>query len=471
MSKREFEDNINPGGEPSLVDQFERMISEDGAIFFDTKSFEKIIDHYDDTLEFLKGLKAVNYALLQYPFSSIFLYKKAEILFELKKNREALDCLEKAEVFDPADLNIYLLRSEIYTDSSEYEEGIKALNNAFNSVDKEEHSELYLEMADIYFQWDKSNQAFSCLKKSLEINPKNSEAYKLTESVVTDLKNYTESIQLHKKLTDIEPYAELAWYNLGKAYMAVDLYEKAVDSFDFSIAIDDTLEFAYIACAKALYLSGKFKDAIGKLEQTKEVNLMRSPEVFFHLGQCYLKMENSSLAKYNFRKASQLNKIYHQAYFGWGRALEMEEDYLGGFKMYHKALNYSEYNPEYAIATGIAAFRMENYDAAESFFSKAIELSPTSNIPYIWLARTFIEENESDRAINILDQGISLLEEYAELLYYKAGFLIQIGKKSEALIILENALDLDFSKHYVLLELMPHLNNDEKVLLLIETYS
>lgn len=470
MSKREFEDNINPSSEPTLIEQFERMLHEDESVFFDTKSFEKIIDHYDDSLEFIKGLKAVNLALIQYPFSSIFLYKKAELLFELKKNIEALDCLEKAEVFDPADLNIYLLRAEIYTDGSKYEEGIKALNSAFQSVDKEEHSELYLEMGDIYFQWDKSNQAFSCLKKSLLINPKNAEAHRLLESVVDELKNYTESIQLNKKLTDKEPYSELAWYNLGKAYKALDLYEKAVDAFDFTIAIEEKYEPAYIECAKALYLSRKFEEAISKLEQAKEMNLARSPEVFYHLGQCYLRMNNTSLAKYNFRKASQLNNIFHQAYYGWGKALEMEEDYLGGFKMYHKALSQSEYNSDYAMAAGCAAFRMENYDSAESFFSKALELNPKSNAPYLWLAKTHMEDNEVERAIETLDEGICLLEAYAELLYYKAGFLIRIGKKSEALIILENALDLDFDKNYVLFELMPHLSNDDRVLELIETY-
>lgn len=470
MSKRQFEDNINPGDKDSLVKAFERMLDEDSSVFFDPKSFEKIIDHYDDTLEFLKGLKAVNIALLQYPFSSIFLYKKAEILFELKKNDEALDCLEKAEVFDPADLNIYLLRSEIYTDADKYEEGIKALKRAFSSVDNEEHSELYLEMADIYFQWSKSNQAYSCLKKSLEINAKNNEAYRLLENVVDDLKNYPESIQLHRKLTDKEPYAELAWYNLGQAYKALDLYEKAADAFDFTIAINDKLEYAYIASAQALYLSGKYPEAIQKLEQTKDVNLARSSEVFYHLGQCYLRMEDTAMAKYNFRKATQLNKIYHQAFYGWGRALEMEDDHLGGFKMYHKALGHSEYNADYAIAAGTAAYNMENYDSAETFFNKAVELSPNSEKAYIWLSKTYMEENESGRALEVLDQGIGLLENYAKLLYHKVAFLIRLGQKNEGLIVLENALDLDHASHQTLFHLMPHLSNDPLIIDLIDSY-
>ncbi len=48
--------------------------------------------------------------MLQYPYSSILLLKKAQLFFEMKQIDASLENLEKAEIFDSNELGIYLLR-------------------------------------------------------------------------------------------------------------------------------------------------------------------------------------------------------------------------------------------------------------------------------------------------------------------------------------------------------------------------
>ena len=54
-----------------------------------------------------------------------------------------------------------------------------------------------------------------------------------------------ESIKLHQKIIDESPYNELAWFNLAAAYQGLKLYEKAIDAYQYAIAIDEKFDYAY----------------------------------------------------------------------------------------------------------------------------------------------------------------------------------------------------------------------------------
>ena len=50
---------------------------------------------------------------------------------------------------------------------------------------------------------------------------------------------------LHQKIIDQQPYSELAWFNLGSAYQGLKLYEKAIDAYQYAVAIDEKFDYAY----------------------------------------------------------------------------------------------------------------------------------------------------------------------------------------------------------------------------------
>src|ERR1051325_11065551 len=68
--------------------------------FIDEDDFEKIIDYYDEKEELSKALEAAETALEYFPFSSALLIRKADLLLATRKYHQALDILEKAELFD-----------------------------------------------------------------------------------------------------------------------------------------------------------------------------------------------------------------------------------------------------------------------------------------------------------------------------------------------------------------------------------
>src|SRR5665647_3270943 len=92
-------------GMSELLQQYNSMKQGRGYSFIEEDSFEQIIDYFDEKDDLASALEAADYAIDQYPYSSILKIKKADILIAKRHYREALDLLEKAELLDRGDIN------------------------------------------------------------------------------------------------------------------------------------------------------------------------------------------------------------------------------------------------------------------------------------------------------------------------------------------------------------------------------
>src|ERR1017187_1851604 len=82
--------------------------------FLDEECFEKIIDHYDGKEEFNQALEAAELGIEQYPYSSVLLIRKADLLIATRKYFDALQILERASLLDSTDINLYILKTDAY---------------------------------------------------------------------------------------------------------------------------------------------------------------------------------------------------------------------------------------------------------------------------------------------------------------------------------------------------------------------
>ena len=90
MPREDLGDKMRRQEALQLVEQFEDMLKNNTCCFFGHESYEYIIEFYEDHFEFEKALEVTDYAIEQYPYSSVFLTKKSQFLFECKKCEEAV---------------------------------------------------------------------------------------------------------------------------------------------------------------------------------------------------------------------------------------------------------------------------------------------------------------------------------------------------------------------------------------------
>ncbi|MDQ6610214.1 MAG: tetratricopeptide repeat protein, partial [Bacteroidota bacterium] len=270
--------------------------------FLEEEAFERIIDHYNDHEEVSKALEAAAMAIDYFPYSAPLLIKKADLLLSARKYHLALETLEKASLFDATDINLYILKTDVYLALDKQEMAVQLLQEALCSFEGEEKIELLFELSDVYDDYEEFDKVFDCLKVILEEEPSNEEAlYKIC--FWTDFTGRNEeSIRLHLKIIDEHPFNELAWFNLGAAYQGIKLYEKAIDAYQYAIAIDEKFDYAYRNMGDAYLRMRKYKEAIEVLQKVLE--LSRPEDVIYEaLGHCYDRLKNYAQARFHYRKA------------------------------------------------------------------------------------------------------------------------------------------------------------------------
>ena len=144
--------------------------------FIDEEEFERVIEYYDEQEELSKALEAANTALDYFPFSASLLIKKADLLLATRKYHQALDALEKAELFDSKDINLYILKTDAYLALDKQEQAVALLEEAIQLFDGEEKIELLCELADVYDDYEEFDKVFDCLKMILQEDPTSEEA-------------------------------------------------------------------------------------------------------------------------------------------------------------------------------------------------------------------------------------------------------------------------------------------------------
>src|SRR3569832_1604320 len=113
-----------------LLKQYTNLRNGSTSIFLDEEAFEIIIDYFDDQEDLSMALEAAETAIEYYPYSGTLLIRKADLLLATRKYNEALDVLEKAQLFDSSDINLFILKTDAFLAMDMQERAVEVLEQA-----------------------------------------------------------------------------------------------------------------------------------------------------------------------------------------------------------------------------------------------------------------------------------------------------------------------------------------------------
>ncbi|GIV33995.1 MAG: hypothetical protein KatS3mg031_1530 [Chitinophagales bacterium] len=453
-----------------LVAHFEEMEKTQGSLFLDESSFEQLIEYYEQKLSNDKAARVVDLAIMQYPYSAYFLIKKAQYFFDMRQFDQALELLERAEIYDPQDMQIYLLRSDIYVWMEDYKKAASSIERALSICEPEDKADLYLELADVYEEWEQYDQVFECLKKTLSYESANEEALNRLWFCVEFTEKYQESIQLHTALIEKDPYNYLAWFNLAHAYSGVGEYEKAVEAFEFVIAINEEYEYAYKDCGDVLFKMEEYRKAIEFYRNGLDAS-RPSKEILFNIAECYEAMEEYAKARNYYRKALNLDPQFHEALFRIGMCYQAEEKWSNAVLSFERCVRIKDDDPDYLEALADCYYEQGDLDSAMELYHKVLDIRPGVKETWLSLARTMMESGIYAEAFRLLDEASEEFDAPADILYVKSAYHYLLGNKKESLLNLEHALLKDKSLYAMLFDIAPLMEADFAVQQVINQYS
>lgn len=423
-----------------LLRQYENLRSGGSHSFMDEEAFERIIEYFDEKDDFSKALEAAEIGLAYYPYSSLLLIKKADLLLVSHKYAEALDILETVELFDSSDLNLYILKTDAFLALDQQEKAVELLQDALVLFEGEERIDLLFELADVYDDYEEFDKVFDCLKIILEEDPTNEEAlYKIC--FWTDFTGRNEeSIRLHKEIIDNYPYNELAWFNLGASFQGLKLYEKAIDAYLYAVTIDEKFDYAYRNMGDAYIRLRNYKGAIEALEKVLE--LTRPEDIIYEaIGHCYHRLGNQAQARFHYRKASHMNPEDSKLHYKIAVTYMNEQKWEVALRPLEIALRIHPHISEYNISMGECKMNLEKFKEAIFYFTVAVKQRPKNAPGWEALIKCLFKAGFYEEACIRCLGALDATDEKPVFYFYHAGCLFGAGKSKEALLQLEKGMN------------------------------
>ena len=452
-----------------LLQQFDNLKTGKSNSFIEEDSFERIIDYFDEKEQLAEALEAAGYGIRQYPYSAALLLKKADLLIALRRYKEALHILEQAELLDSKDTNLYILKTDAYLALDQQEKAAAVLEAALDYFEGEEKIDLLFELADVYDDYENFEKVFDCLKMILEQEPNNEEAlYKIC--FWTDFTGRNEEgIRLHQKIIEDFPFNELAWFNLAAAYQGIKLYEKAIDAYQYAVAIDEKFDYAWRNMGDAFIRLRKYKDAVDVLEKVLE--LARPEDVIYEaIGHCYDKMGNYAQARFNYRKASHLNHDDSQLHYKIACTYMNEGIWDRAIKSLEVAMRIHRLQPEYNLAMGQCFAELNKLEDAITYFGNVVRVRPKNLNGWIELLKCLYKAELFEEALEYAGFAFEQTDGKPIFLFYKSIVLYAMGRSKEALLQLEEGMERNPKLIKKFIELNPSILQNQQVVDIIARF-
>jgi len=452
----------------SLINEYEQNEEMGKRLYLNDKEYQQIIAYYEDDGEYEQAIGVINNAIKQYSFRSDYLILKARVLIKQGLMSDALDVITRAESISPRELELQLLKVNIYIHQKNFDEAIVLIEDLKAYATKSEIEDILIAESFFYESVQEFDRMFQCLKSVLILNPTNEEALYLMSAGVEQSRNFEESILLHKVIVENHPYNFLAWSNLGHSYANVGEYGKAIEALEYSYIINPQYEAGYLDCAEYCRDQTKYDQALDIYNEALE---MFGPDfdLLMSISECQYALGLVDQAKRSLFEAIEMDSYNEEAYFLLAKCYMDNKDWRSAVKVLRKALSIENEVEEYYHALGQCYIELDDKNRAVYYLKKAAikgcELSNYWEDYAIYL----ISLAAYDEALDV----IALSEKYTfsyRLQYLQAACEIGLSNMKDGISLLEEALLESFDDHEALFEVPPAIYEHIEVKSIIKYY-
>jgi len=440
------------------IAKFESMLKTDDVYFFDAEDFEDIIHHYLNHGKIALAKKAIKISLKQHPDSIELKLLNVEVLVFENNLEKAEQLLDKLQLLDSSNEEIYIQRANIYSKKDNHEAAVTLLNKALElSKDSYDiHSLLGME----YLFMDDFKLAKESFMKCVSFDEHDYSSLYNVIYCFEFLEDFEGAILYLNDYLDRNPYCEVAWHQLGKQYFSKRMFNEALTAFDFAIISDDSFIGAYFEKGKVLEKLGKFSEAIESYETTIKIEDPTS-HAYLRIGKCYERLCNDEMAKYYYYQTVHEDPLLDKGWLAITDFYFNKENYDKALYYINKALNIDGENPTYWKKSARINAALKNFDQADFSFKQAVDLGNYELDTWLWWADVAKENEDYVSGLHILTQGREFYPDSAEILYKTAGFYLLTNDRINARIRLIDALKNNSNKVHLFQKEFPQYFDTE----------
>lgn len=451
-----------------LVLEFERMQKSGERRYFDLDEMEIIIDFYLDNYDGEMIEKSVIHGEYLFPTSNEIKLRRAHLLCFKEQFNEAYAILKQIERVQPDDTDVLYAMGVVFSALDQPRKAIQYFNKA--AADGYELGIIYGNIADEYVKMDRRAEARNYYRKALRIKPDDEHSLYELANCYEDDGMIDKWIDYYQHFVEEHPYSKVAWFCLGEGYASAMLFEKAIDAYQYAIAIDADYYYAYTqlsACHQAL---GDYTAAIEALHDAAD-HTEDKALVYFRIAELFRFQNNLASALSYYRKATKEDPFYADAWHAMSTCYTMTFEFGDAIDCAQKALKIDPESPVYLTTMALIYADSGNYDNAEHFFELAIPYYSDFEQGWIAYADYNIMRENYPEAIDGLNKGLPNCELVLEYNKRLALCYFMTGQRNMLFNAVRACIYDNPDGANELLQYIPELQNDPDVMNIIYSHS
>jgi len=339
----------------------------------------------------------------------------------------------------------------------------RALQVKYPPLSPAQHLAYTFNRGDAYFKEERFFEAMEDFTRSLQVDPKHSEALAMRAASQVGRARHLEGITDAKAALAIEPSCTLALRWRGQAFFETKQYAEAMQDLDRCVELceqagEQESQESLMFYAEARYARGVVRDVLGEEEGAREDFFACAPtrvdlfekDAERHEMSVDRDAENEKKRKMDFEIAMASEKIanltpdFEMAYVQRGAVyLRLGE--------YAKALADLQKQYDSEPGTAVQAFTLSGevyveqlrYDDAMAMFTAALQLNPKQAGAVIGRGVVYLMQGDLDAAMGDAKAAISIAFSSARAHGLKACVLFKQGETRAALTEFDSAVALD----------------------------
>lgn len=398
FEEKEFKDNLA---------RYEQMMANGQSAYLEADELTDIAEYYMVREEKEKAMQCIHYALEIHPGS-------VDPLIFLARQRMFEDDIEEAcrirdSITDQNDREVYFFNAELLLRQEKDEEAEEYLTCI---CEAEEDKALFIyDAACLFLDYTCKEQALQWATKAVELEPENNKFRKLLAECHAEMEQYEKAIRIYNEMLDDDPYDIEAWDALGKTQFMGEMYTEAIETANFTLAIDEEDMLAMLVKADSLFKLKRYDEA-HQIYYTYRNLCPTDENAYLFDGLCMLNTDHPQEALDLLLQAERLETEYNQLgnfqiYSSLAQVYCKMNDFDRAFEYIGK-INGPEFEDMKELFFGNILLKNAQREQAAEHYDQYIEKSSDLSVAYLNVGINIVECGDPLWASTFLQKTLSV---------------------------------------------------------------
>ena len=246
---------------------------------------------------------------------------------------------------------------------------------------------------------------------------------------------------IYSKQVEDNPDNPEGYYELGKVYIEQKEYQAALKQFNKATRLKKDYGEAYREKGIALFYLRRFLDSEKAILKSFKLNPAQ-PNIATDLGSIYLANGSFNKAFRYLKVAQNRENNLHIVFNNLGVAYAKTGESKEALKIWKQALQINPGIPETYINMGVVYEKIGDKKKALTAYQKALNLDESNAMAYFNLGVIYAKEKNFQKAVKEWETALNFETRDENILNSLAWVYEKIGRKKEALIMLEKSIKL-----------------------------